>query len=44
MSTEEPTNPNQPLSSYEDLRGSARGEAGELCKAADREEANLGKY
>jgi hypothetical protein len=37
-------NPNQPPSTYESLRDSARGEAGALWKAADREEANLGKY
>jgi hypothetical protein len=42
--TEEAHNPNQPLSTYEDLRGSARGQAGELWKAADREEANLSKF
>jgi hypothetical protein len=42
--TEEAHNPNQPLSSYEDLRGSARGQAGELWKAADKEEASLGAY
>jgi hypothetical protein len=37
-------NLNQPPSTYESLRDSARGEAGALWKAADREEANLGKY
>jgi hypothetical protein len=42
--TEEAHSPNQPLSSYEDLRGSARGQAGELWKAADKEEASLGAY
>jgi hypothetical protein len=42
--TEEPTNPNQPPNTYEDLRDSARGEAASLWKTADREEGNLSKF
>jgi DNA replication initiation complex subunit (GINS family) len=42
--TEEPTNPNQPPNTYEDLRDSARGEAASLWKTADREEASLSKF
>jgi len=37
-------NPNQPLSTYEDLRASARGEAASLWKEADRQESALAAY
>jgi hypothetical protein len=37
-------NPNEPLSSYESLRDSARGQAAPLWKTADKEEATLGAY
>jgi hypothetical protein len=42
--TEEAHNPNEPLSSYESLRDSARGQAASLWKTADKEEASLGAY